>query len=61
MNTSDSAEEFVKLYIDAIDKAIRITGVGAKNIGVMLLALTKNKQKMKGRTRLNNMLKTGKP
>ena len=61
MNTSDSAEELVKLYIDGIDRAIRITGVGAKNIGVMLMALAKNNQKIKGRTRLNNMLKAGKP
>ena len=56
MNTSDSAEEFVRIYIEVIDKAIRITGVGAKNIGAMLIALAKDKQKIKGKTRLNNML-----
>ena len=61
MNTSDSAEEFVRIYIEVIDKAIRITGVGAKNIGAMLIALAKDKQKIKGKTRLNNMLKAGKP
>lgn len=61
MNASDSADELVRLYIDGIDKAIRIVGVGAKNIGVMLIALTKEKQQTKGKTRLNSMLKTGKP
>ena len=61
MNTSDSAEEFVRIYIEVIDKAIRITGVGAKNIGAMLIALAKDKQKIKKKNRLNNMLKAGKP
>jgi len=30
MNSSDSAEEFVKICLDGIDHAIRIMGVGAK-------------------------------
>lgn len=61
MNSSDSAEEFVKICLDGIDHAIRIMGVGAKNIGAMLIALSKEKKQTKGKTRLTNMLKTGKP
>ena len=61
MNSSDSAEEFVKICLDGIDHAIRIMGVGAKKIGAMLIALSKEKKQTKGKTRLTNMLKTGKP
>lgn len=60
MNSSDSAEEFVKIYLDGIDHAIRVTGVGAKNVGAMLIALSKDKKQTKGKTRLTNMIKTGK-
>ena len=47
MNSSDSAEEFVKICLDGIDHAIRIMGVGAKNIGAMLIALSKEKKQTK--------------
>lgn len=61
MNTSDSAEEFVKLYLDGVEHCIKIAGVGAKNIAIMLLAMSKEAKQTKGKTRLTNMLKTGKP
>lgn len=61
MNTADSADELIRLCIDGMDRMIRIAGVGAKNIGVMLIALSKDKKQTRGKTRLNNMLKTGKP
>ena len=61
MNTSDSAEEFVRLYLDGVEHCIKIAGVGAKNIAVILIAMSKEKKQTKGKTRLTNMLKTGKP
>lgn len=61
MNTSDSADELVKICIDGTDRILRIAGVGAKNIAMMLIAMSKEMKQTKGKTRLTNMLKTGKP
>ncbi len=60
MNTSETADEFVKVCIDGMDRILRISGVGAKNIAMMLIAMSKEKQQTKGKTRLTNMLKTRK-
>lgn len=61
MNTSESADELIKICIDGVDRILRISGVGAKNIAMMLIAMSKEKTQTKGKTRLSNMLKTGKP
>lgn len=61
MNTSESADELVKICIDGIDRMLRVTGIGVKNIAIMLIALSKEKTQTKGKTRLTSMLKTGKP
>lgn len=60
MNSSDSAEEIVKLYLDGVEHIVKIAGVGAKNLAVMLIAMSKEKTQTKGKTRLTNMLKSGK-
>lgn len=39
--------------------AVKITGSGAKNIGMLLFTALKQEQKTRGRTRLTGMLKTG--
>lgn len=61
MNSSDSAEEIVKLSLDGMEVAIRIAGSGAKNIAVMIYTIMKDNQQTKGKTRLTNMLKTKEP
>lgn len=61
MNTSESADELVKICIDGMDRFLRISGVAAKNIAVMLIAMSKENTQTKGKTRLNSMLKSGKP
>lgn len=61
MNSSDSAEEIVKLSLEGIEVALKIAGAGAKNIAIMLYTIMKDNQQTKGKTRLTNMLKTGKP
>lgn len=61
MNSSDSAEEIVKLSLEGMEVALRIAGSGAKNIAVMIYTIMKDQQQTKGKTRLTNMLKTGKP
>ena len=60
MNSSDSAEELIKIYLDGVGFALRIAGEGSKNLIAILMAMSKDKTQTKGKTRLTNMLKTGK-
>lgn len=61
MNTSESADELVKICIEGVDRILRISGVGAKNIAMMLIAMSKENTQTMGKTRLTNMIKSGKP
>ncbi|MBR1936740.1 MAG: PcfB family protein [Bacilli bacterium] len=61
MNSSEAAESIVKMSLEGIEVAARITGTGVERIAVALLAMAKQKQMTKGKTNLNNMLKSGKP
>lgn len=63
MNSSgDAAEQIVRMSLEGIEVAAKITGAGAKNIAAMLYTILKNtdKNKIKGRQRLTAMLKSGK-
>ena len=65
MNQScDAAEQIVRMSLDGVEVAARITGAAAKEIAVLLLAALKNKNstlKPRGKERLISMLKSGKP
>ena len=61
MNSSDSAEEVVRISLEGMEVALKIAGIGAKNIAVMIYTIMKDRGQTKGKTRLTNMLKTGKP
>ena len=56
----DAAEQVVRLSLEGMEVAARITGNGAKNIGLLLYATLKQEQKTKGKARLTSMLKSGK-
>ena len=61
MNSSgDAAESIVRMSLQGIEVAARISGSGAKNIAVLLYTIMKDKQQTKGKTKLTNMLKSGK-
>ncbi|WP_312104065.1 PcfB family protein [Pygmaiobacter massiliensis] len=63
MNSSgDAAEQIVRMSLEGIEVAAKITGAGAKNIAAILYTILKNKDKnkIKGRQRLTAMLKSGK-
>lgn len=61
MNTSsDAAEQVVRLTLDGVEVAAKLTGAGAKQVAVMLYAVLRDQKKTKGKTRLTNMLKSGK-
>ena len=56
----DAAEQVVRMSLEGVEVAARITGNGAKNIALLLAAVLKEEQKTKGKARLTNMLKSGK-
>lgn len=56
----DAAEQVVRMSLEGVEVAARITGTGAKNIALLLAAVLKEEQKTKGKARLTNMLKSGK-
>lgn len=61
MNSSESAEAIVKMSLEGLEVAAKITGMGAEKIAVLLYTIAKDKQMTKGKTKLNNMLKSGSP
>ena len=62
MNTAgDAAEQIVKMSLNGVEVAAKITGAGAKELAMMLYAILKDQKKTKGKTRLTNMLRSEKP
>jgi hypothetical protein len=61
-HSGDAAEQIVHLSLEGVQVAAKIAGDGAKNIATFLYAALKNrdKNKLKGKTRLTSMLKSGK-
>lgn len=59
---SDSADEVVKISLEGVEFALRITGSMAKNVAVLLYTMAKDTdKKTKGKTKLTNMLKSKSP
>ena len=58
----DVSEQVVRLSLEGFEVLARLTGSGAKNIAAMLYTIMKdNKKQSKGKSNLNDMLKSGKP
>ena len=58
--SGDSAEQVVRLSLEGFEVIARLTGSGAKNIAAMLYTIMKDQKQTKGKTKLNNMIKSGK-
>jgi len=58
--SGDAAEQVVRMSLEGVEVAAKITGNGAKNIALLLAAVLKEEQKTKGKARLTSMLKSGK-
>ena len=56
----DAAEQIVRMSLDGVEVAAKITGVGAKHLAIALLAILKEENKTAGKARLSSMIKTGK-
>jgi hypothetical protein len=64
MNSSgDAAEQIVRMSLESVEVAAKITGSAAKEIATFLVAALKSKDsklKLKGKARMTSMLKSGK-
>jgi hypothetical protein len=61
MNSSgDVAESIIRMSLNGLEVAAKISGSGAKNISVLLYTILKDQEQTKGKTKLINMLKSGK-
>ena len=59
MHGADAAEQMVRLSLEGMEVAMKISGAGAKNLAVILAAVLREEQKTQGKTRLTNLIKTG--
>ena len=58
--SSESAEQMTGMILKTEEVCLRITGTAAKEILALLAAILKDQKQTKGKTRLTNMLKSGK-
>ena len=58
--SGDSADQMVQYYFKGLECVATISGKGAEHVLAVLVSILKNKKQTKGKTRLNNMLKSGK-
>lgn len=62
MNTSgEAADQVVRMSLEAGEAALKISGMGAKQLAVILYAILKEQKKTKGRARLETLVRSGKP
>jgi len=62
MNASgDAAEQVMRMSLEGAEVLIKLTGSGAKNAAVLLYSIYKEQNKTRGKERLSNMLRSGKP
>ena len=62
-NSGDAAEQIVRMSLEGVEVAVKITGMAAKEVATFLVAALKSKNstlKTKGKARMTAMLKSGK-
>lgn len=60
MNTGGEAgEQIVRMSLNGVEVAAKITGEGAKQLAVLLYTILKEQEKTKGAARLSSMLRSG--
>ena len=57
----DVSEQVVRLSLEGVEVLAKLTGSGAKNVAAMIYTIMKDTKQTKGKTKLNNMLRAGKP
>lgn len=57
----DTADKMVHEGLEITETAVKLAGLGAKNLAALLLALLRDNVKLKGKTSMNRLLRTDKP
>lgn len=57
---SEAADQMVREGIQITSEAVKLSALGAKNLAAIALALARDNPKVRGRTRLNRLLRDGK-
>ncbi|MBR4865597.1 MAG: PcfB family protein [Clostridia bacterium] len=61
MNYSgEAAEQVVRMSLNGVEVAAKISGKAAERLAILIFAILRDQKKTKGKTRLTNMLKSGK-
>ena len=58
--SGDAAEQVVRISLEGGEVAVKLAGTGAKQLAILLYAILREQKKTKGKTRLTNMLRSGK-
>jgi hypothetical protein len=62
MNTGgEAAEQIVRMSLNGVEMAAKISGVGAKHLAILLYTILSQREKTSGKARLASMLRSGKP
>lgn len=59
-NGGDAAEQIVRLSLEGVEVAAKITGEAARDITALLISVLNQEHKTKGKARLSQMIKSGK-
>lgn len=59
MNSGEAAESVVRMSLQGTEVALKITGEAAKNIAALMYAIYRGRNRTKGKTKLEKMLKSG--
>lgn len=57
----DVSEQVVRMSLEGFEVLARLTGSGAKNVAAMIYTVLKDKKQTKGKTKIINLIKSGKP
>ena len=55
-----AADQVVRLSLNGVEVAAKLSGSAAKQLAIMIYAILKDQKKTKGKIRLTNMLRSGK-
>lgn len=58
--SGDAAEQVMRISLEGTEAALKLTGEGAKQIAALLYAVLRDQKRTKGKTRLVNLLRSGK-
>ena len=59
--TNDAAEQVVRMSLEGVEYALKLSGKGVEKLAAMIYAIMKDQKRTKGKTRLSSMLRSEKP